>query len=181
MSIALNKRDEIETRLANLDGPSIENSKRPFPLDSDEEVSQKVGKFMKNSNKSLRKTSVESQGKDIYEDCSQSVAEISTEAKDDLINDSNETGKNQAAQREGIREKDLEKVIKTHESKIPVSIKTKSLLHGYPLPPGYNAKELQEKFSKHPDTRHAVSGSNSVLETKTNETRLPQKNPNISR
>ena len=129
----------------------------------------------------MRKTSVESQGKDIYEDCSQTVAEISVEAKDDLINDSDETGMNEADHCEDIREKDLEKVIKTHESKTPVSIKTKSLLHGYPLPPGYNAKELQEKFSKHSDTRHGASGSNSVSETKTNETRLPPKKPNISR
>ena len=132
-------------------------TQRPFPLDSDEEVLQKVEKFKKNSNKSLRKTSVESRGKYIYDDCSQAVAEISVEAKDDLINDSDETEKNEADHCEAIREKDLEKVIKTHESKIPISIKTKSLLHGYPLPPGCNAKELQEKFLKHSDTRHAVS------------------------
>ena len=97
------------------------------------------------------------------------------------MDDSNETEKNQAAQCEDIREKDLEKVIKTHESKIPISIKTESLLHGYPLPLGYNTKELQEKLSKHFDTRHAISGSNPVLETKTNEPRPPQKKPNIPR
>ena len=43
-------------------------------------------------------------------------------------------------------------------------------MHGYPLLPEYNAKELQEILTKHSDTRHAVSGSNSVLETKTNAT-----------
>ena len=42
-------------QLSNLDGPSIENSKRPHPLDSDEEDPQNRGKFMKKPNKPIRK------------------------------------------------------------------------------------------------------------------------------
>ena len=108
--------------LTNLNGPSIENSKRPRPLDSDEEVLQNGGKF-KNSIKPLRKTSVMSQGKDICEDYSQTLAEDLSEAKEDTINGSNEIKRIQAVQSEDIREMDHEIVIKPRESKIPVSIK----------------------------------------------------------
>ena len=87
-------------------------TQRPLTLDSDEEVPQDGGKF-KNSNETLKKTSVKSQGKDFYEVCSQTVAEDLTEAKYDLINDSNETERIQATQCEDTREKDHEKVIKT--------------------------------------------------------------------
>ena len=87
-----------------------------------------------------------SQDTDIYEDCSQNDAEDLTELKDGLINDSTETESIDAAQGKIIGRKDHIKVIKTQESKIPLSIKTKSSFLGYPLPPGYNAKEMQEKF-----------------------------------